>query len=324
MNYLLFKRLYAAGLAWLSQGLGMKGTSVKGGKTGMGWGNYMREMRGSQCHGNGYQWNREHRDKGWDKGDRDKWRGVGDVMEIEWTLGWKRCSGRWWSGMDLSEIHWWLISNSRPVLGGFLNLPLSMFRAFWFCSNKLLDTSICIHCLQWSYTVLFIIRFSADISWWKHFCFLAYGFLTLSLFCAWFRFIFLVRMSSPWLVKQLFNCLFIISWNSLMNSSLSALWLTSDKFSSSSVSSWSLAWSWGGSSAASQCCAGKARSLDSPVTSCLSGARHCRACSCIIGGVSSTCHGPCSHVLSGVSSTLLSSVTVPVMFQTLCAPAVPQ
>ena len=36
MDYLLFKRLYAAGLAWLSQGLGTKGTSVKQGKTGMG------------------------------------------------------------------------------------------------------------------------------------------------------------------------------------------------------------------------------------------------------------------------------------------------
>ena len=30
--------------------------------------------------------------KGKTRGDRDKWRGVGDVMEIEQTLGWKRCS----------------------------------------------------------------------------------------------------------------------------------------------------------------------------------------------------------------------------------------
>ena len=36
MKGLLFKRLYAAGLAWLGQGLGTKGTSVKQGKTGMG------------------------------------------------------------------------------------------------------------------------------------------------------------------------------------------------------------------------------------------------------------------------------------------------
>ena len=32
MNCLLFKILYTAGLAWLSQGLGMKGTSMKQGK----------------------------------------------------------------------------------------------------------------------------------------------------------------------------------------------------------------------------------------------------------------------------------------------------
>ena len=35
-DYLLFKRLYAVGLAGLGQGLGMKGTRVKQGKTGMG------------------------------------------------------------------------------------------------------------------------------------------------------------------------------------------------------------------------------------------------------------------------------------------------
>ena len=36
MKGLLFKRLYTAGLAWLGQGLGTRGTSVKQGKTGMG------------------------------------------------------------------------------------------------------------------------------------------------------------------------------------------------------------------------------------------------------------------------------------------------
>ena len=30
-------------------------------------------------------------------------------MEIGWTLEWKRYSGGRWSGMDLSEIHRWLI-----------------------------------------------------------------------------------------------------------------------------------------------------------------------------------------------------------------------
>ena len=34
-------------------------------------------------------------------------------MEIEWTLGQKRCSRGWWSGMDLLEIHWSLISNTE-------------------------------------------------------------------------------------------------------------------------------------------------------------------------------------------------------------------
>ena len=92
-----------------------------------------------------------------------------------------------------------------------------------------------------------------------------------------------------------------------MNSSWSALRLTSDELSLSSVSSWSLAWSWGGSSATSQCHAFPAWLLDSPVTSHLSGDRRHRACSC---------------VLSGIPSTLLSSITVPVMFQMLCVSAV--
>ena len=47
MNGLLFKRLYAAGLAGLGQGLGMKGTSVKQGKTGTGGENHMQGTRGS-------------------------------------------------------------------------------------------------------------------------------------------------------------------------------------------------------------------------------------------------------------------------------------
>ena len=97
------------------------------------------------------------------------------------------------------------------------------------------------------------------------------------------------------------NCslaLFIISWNSLMNSSLSALWLTSDELSLSSNSYWSLSRSSGGSSATSCCCTFPVQLLDSPVTSRLSVDRHHRAC---------------SYVLEGVSSTLLSSVTVPVI-----------
>ena len=75
----------------------------------------MRGTRGSWWHGNRYQWNREHRDKGWNKGNRDEWRGVGDVMEIQRTWGWKRYSGGRQSGTDLLEIHWWSISNTMFV-----------------------------------------------------------------------------------------------------------------------------------------------------------------------------------------------------------------
>ena len=113
------------------------------------------------------------------------------------------------------------------------------------------------------------------------------------------------------LLGLLSNCsiaLFIISWNSLMNSSLSALQLTSDELSSSSDSSWSLLWSWGGSSATSCCHTLPVQLLDSPVTLHLSVDR---------------CHGTRSHVFGGISSTLLSSITVPVMSQTLCVPGVP-
>ena len=39
------------------------------------------------------------------RGNRDEWRGVGDVMEIRQTWEWKRYSGGRRSGMDLSEIH---------------------------------------------------------------------------------------------------------------------------------------------------------------------------------------------------------------------------
>ena len=107
-----------------------------------------------------------------------------------------------------------------------------------------------------------------------------------------------------------------------MNSSQSALQLTSDKLSLSLVFSWSLAWSWGGSSATSHWHALPAHLLDSPVTSHLSGDRHHRTCSHVFGGISSTHCRACSHVLSGVSSTLLSSITVSVMVWMLCAPAV--
>ena len=109
------------------------------------------------------------------------------------------------------------------------------------------------------------------------------------------------------LTGLLSNCsiaLFIISLNSLMNSSLSALQLTSDKLSSSSESSWSLLWSGGGSSTTSYCHTFPILLLDTPVTSCLSIDRHL---------------GTCSLVFSGISSTHLSSITVSVTSLTLCA-----
>ena len=58
--------------------------------------------------------------------------------------------------------------------------------------------------------------------------------------------------------------LFITSWNSLMNSIRSALWLTSDELS---LSSWSLAWSGGDLFVTSHCFTFPVRLLDSPVTS---------------------------------------------------------
>ena len=93
-----------------------------------------------------------------------------------------------------------------------------------------------------------------------------------------------------------------------MNSSLSALWLTSNKLSSSSVSSESLLWSWGGSSATSCCHTFPVHLLDSPVTLHLSVDRHC---------------GTCSHVLGGIYSTLLSSITVPITSWMLCVSSLP-
>ena len=69
-----------------------------------------------------------------------------------------------------------------PVLGGVLNLALSTVRTFWFCSNKSLDTLVCIHCLLQNNTVSLVIRISVGVVLRKPLCFLAYGFLTLSLF----------------------------------------------------------------------------------------------------------------------------------------------
>ena len=191
----------------------------------------------------------------------------------------------------------------HPILGSFLNLLLSMFRAFQFCSNKFLDTSVCIHRLQQNSTVLLIVRFSADVSWWKHFCFLAYAFLMLSLFHVRLRFVFRWECLLTDLLSNCSIAWFITSWKSFMNSIRSALQLTSDELSLSSNSSWSLSWSGGGCFATSCDCTFPVWLLDSPVISCLSVDRHCRTC---------------SHVFGEISSTTLSSITVSITSWTFC------
>ena len=94
------------------------------------------------------------------------------------------------------------------------------------------------------------------------------------------------------LTGLLSNCsiaLFIISWNSLMNSSLSALQLASNKFSLSSDSSWSLSWSWGGSFATSCYCTLSVPLPDISVRLHLSIAGHLGICSLVFSGSLSTC-----------------------------------
>ena len=136
--------------------------------------------------------------------------------------------------------------------------------------------------------------------------------------CIWFSYTFPVLCFGSGLFFQqvcflaglLSNCsiaLFIISWNSLMNSSLSALQLTSDEISSFSDSSWSLSWSWGGSFTASCCCTFSVPLPDIPVSLCLS-----------IDG----CLRICSLIFSGSFSTYLSSVTASVTSLMLCASGV--
>ena len=159
-------------------------------------------------------------------------------------------------------------------------------------------------------TVRYTISYDQPLCWhflWKPLCFLVYGFLMLFLLHARFRFIFSARMSPSWFVKQLFNCFihyfleFSYEFQSVSSSS-GFQWV-----SSSSDSSGSLSWSWAGSSATSHCHTFPVHLVASPVTSHLSVDRH---------------HRTCPHVLGGISSTLLSSVTAPVTSLTLCASGV--
>ena len=112
---LLFKKSYATRSAWLSQGLGTKvlvwnkenrngvrRLYVKDERIMVAWGQISMKQG---C-----------RNKGWNKGNRDEWRRVRDVMEIEWTWGQRKYSGEeavrgrlcWRSISDL-------ISNTRKL-----------------------------------------------------------------------------------------------------------------------------------------------------------------------------------------------------------------
>ena len=105
------------------------------------------------------------------------------------------------------------------------------------------------------------------------------------------------------LTGLLSNCsiaLFIISWNSSMNSILSVLWLTSDKLSLSLNSSTSLSWSRGGLFA---CHTFPVLLPNIPVSSHLSVDRHLRIWSLLF---------------SGSFSTHLSSITASVISLMLC------
>ena len=105
------------------------------------------------------------------------------------------------------------------------------------------------------------------------------------------------------LLSSFLNAWSIISQNSLMNSSLSALMLASTEYSLYLGSPWSLLWSRGGCSAASHWHTSPVHLLDSPIVLRLTVDRHCRTCSLVFGGI---------------SSSTLSSITVSVTSWTFC------
>ena len=212
--------------------------------------------------------------------------------------------GNWFTQFQCAAIvHCCLFFFCHPILGSFLNFLLSAFIAFWFCSTEPLDTFISM--VISSKAILFRLSSdslltSLDVS------------VSASLHMVSLHFPCSVRSSgfSFWqecllagLLSNSSIALFIASWNSFMNSTWSALWLASDKVSLSSDSSWSLLWSRVGCFAASCQCTSPVHLLNSPVVSHLSVDRHCRTCSCVFGGI---------------SSTTLSSVTVSVKSWTLC------
>ena len=85
---------------------------------------------------------------------------------------------------------------------------------------------------------------------------------------------------------------------------------TSDELSSSLVSSWSLAWSWGGSFATSHWCAFPVHLFDPPVTSHLSDDRHVFACCHTLGHIHyimslMVIHQCCHHISEYIQDLLL-------------------
>ena len=103
--WLLFKRLYAAGLAWLSQGLGTKVLAwSKENRNGVRR-LYAKDERIMVTWGQ-ISMKQGYRNEGWNKGNKDEQRGVGDVTEIEWTWGQRRyCrKGAAWDGFCQRSI----------------------------------------------------------------------------------------------------------------------------------------------------------------------------------------------------------------------------
>ena len=88
---LLFKRFYTAGLAWLSQGLGTKVLAWNKENRNRVRTLYAKDERIMVTWGQ-ISMKQGCRDEGWNKGNRDEWRGVRDVTEIEQTWGWRRHS----------------------------------------------------------------------------------------------------------------------------------------------------------------------------------------------------------------------------------------
>ena len=109
--WLLFKRLYAAWLAWLSQGLGTKVLAWNKENMNRVRRLYAKDERIIVTWGQ-ISMKQGCRNEGWNKGNRDKQRGVRDVMEIENKLeDGKGIVEKKWHGMDFvrdPSVIWYL------------------------------------------------------------------------------------------------------------------------------------------------------------------------------------------------------------------------